>query len=117
MANMSIATDEGYIDRNSGNRMDKTEWHRVVADAITAGVPAGTPIQAVMEPTGMAWFPVARWLNGSGVEVIRVKGQRVKALRTYLSEHAKTDLADAHLLGAMPSIGPVPSVYLIHRYW
>ena len=30
VANMSIATDEGYIDRNSGNRVDKTEWHRVV---------------------------------------------------------------------------------------
>ncbi len=30
VANLSIATDEGYIDRNSGNRVDKTEWHRVV---------------------------------------------------------------------------------------
>ena len=30
VANMSIATDESYINRNSGNRVDKTEWHRVV---------------------------------------------------------------------------------------
>ena len=30
VANMSIATDEGYIDRNSGDRVDKTEWHRCV---------------------------------------------------------------------------------------
>ena len=30
VANMSIATDEGYVDRNSGDRVDKTEWHRVV---------------------------------------------------------------------------------------
>ena len=30
MANLSIATDEGYIDRQSGERVDKTEWHRVV---------------------------------------------------------------------------------------
>ena len=30
VANMSIATDEGYIDRQTGNRVDKTEWHRVV---------------------------------------------------------------------------------------
>ena len=30
MANMSIATDESYIDRNSGNREERTEWHRVV---------------------------------------------------------------------------------------
>ena len=30
VANMSIATDESYIDRNSGNKEDRTEWHRVV---------------------------------------------------------------------------------------
>ncbi len=31
VANVSIATDESYIDRNgSGERIDKTEWHRVV---------------------------------------------------------------------------------------
>ena len=29
VANMSIATDESYIDRNSGERVDRTEWHRV----------------------------------------------------------------------------------------
>ncbi len=30
VANLSIATDEGYVDRQSGDRIDKTEWHRVV---------------------------------------------------------------------------------------
>ena len=30
MANLSIATDEGYIDKQTGDRVDKTEWHRVV---------------------------------------------------------------------------------------
>ena len=30
VANMSVATDESYLDRNSGNRVDKTEWHRIV---------------------------------------------------------------------------------------
>ena len=30
VANLSIATDESYIERNSGNRVDRTEWHRVV---------------------------------------------------------------------------------------
>ena len=30
VANMSIATDESYLDRNSGSRVEKTEWHRVV---------------------------------------------------------------------------------------
>lgn len=60
---------------------------------------------AVMEPTGMSWFPVAKWLQRVGCEVIRVKGQRVKALRKYLSEHAKTDVLDAHVLGSLPGFG------------
>ena len=30
VANLSIATDESYIDRNSGNKEDRTEWHRIV---------------------------------------------------------------------------------------
>ena len=30
VANLSIATDESYIEKNSGNKIDKTEWHRVV---------------------------------------------------------------------------------------
>ena len=30
VANLSIATDESYIDRNSGDPVDRTEWHRVV---------------------------------------------------------------------------------------
>ncbi len=30
VANMSVATDESYISRQTGERVDKTEWHRVV---------------------------------------------------------------------------------------
>ena len=30
VANLSIATDESFIDKNTGNRVDKTEWHRVI---------------------------------------------------------------------------------------
>ena len=30
VANLSIATDESFTDRNSGDRVDRTEWHRVV---------------------------------------------------------------------------------------
>ena len=31
VANISIATDESYIDRQSGDRVDKTEWHRLIS--------------------------------------------------------------------------------------
>ena len=31
VCSMSLATDEGYKDKNSGQQVDKTEWHRVEA--------------------------------------------------------------------------------------
>ena len=73
------------------------------------GAAPDSAITAVMEPTGMAWFPVAHWLKLAGIKVIRVKGQRVRALHRYLSEHAKTDAADAYVLGAIPLFGGVPA--------
>ena len=30
VANLSVATDESYINKQTGERVDKTEWHRVV---------------------------------------------------------------------------------------
>lgn len=54
-------------------------------------------------------FPVAYWLRRAGIKVIRVKGQRVRALRRYLNEHTKTDAADAYVLGAIPMFGGVPA--------
>ena len=30
VANFSVATDESYTDRNSGDRVQRTEWHRIV---------------------------------------------------------------------------------------
>ena len=88
-------------------------WRAATAHPFLAGVrdglPPGGTVTAVMEPTGMAWFPVARWLEQAGIKVIRVKGQRVRALRRYLSEHAKTDAADAYVLGAIPFFGGVPA--------
>ena len=30
VANLSVATDESYLNKQSGERVDKTEWHRIV---------------------------------------------------------------------------------------
>lgn len=63
-------------------------------------------VWALMEPTGMAWYPIGHRLQRAGYRVIRVKGKRVKALRRYLSEYAKTDVADSKLLASIPNFGP-----------
>jgi transposase len=85
-------------------RHDPASLDAFVARAV-ADIGPDDSVLAVMEPTGMSWFPVAHRLADSGVTVTRVKGKRVKALRRYLSEHAKTDLADAHVLAAIPGFG------------
>jgi transposase len=72
---------------------------------IRDGLSPTDQVPVVMEPTGMSWFPVSHWVSRAGCNVIRVKGQRVKALRRYLCEHAKTDVLDAQVLGAMPAFG------------
>lgn len=36
VANFSVATDEGYRDRQTGQKVERTEWHRVVAWRQTA---------------------------------------------------------------------------------
>lgn len=106
---------------DDGRPLGKPIRFRLTSDSLAGlvarlrdGAVPGNTITAVMEPTGMAWFPVARWLRQDGISVIRVKGQRVQALRRYLSEHAKTDAADAYVLGAMPLFGgaPVDPVYV-----
>jgi transposase len=100
---------------DDGRPQPKSIRFRLTSDSLAGlvakfrdGLPAGSTITAVMEPTGMSWFPVARWLEQAGIKAIRVKGQRVRALRRYLSEHTKTDAADAYVLGALPLFGGVP---------
>jgi transposase len=116
--------DDGHaVGKPIRFRLTAADLTRVVT-CIKDGVSAETAITAIMEPTGMAWFPVAAWLQRAGIIVIRVKGQRVSALRRYLSEHTKTDAADAHLLGAMPGFGsrgldpvhvPTPPQHAVQR--
>ena len=97
--------DDGQpVGRPIRFRHDPGSLDAFVSRAI-ADIGPGDSVQAIMEPTGMSWFPVAHRLADGGVSVARVKGKRVKALRRYLSEHAKTDMADAHVLAAIPRFG------------
>lgn len=104
-------------------RLDPAALDAFIVRAVE-GLPAGSAVQALMEPTGMSWFPVAHRLADAGIAVTRVKGKRVRALRRYLSEHAKTDLADAHVLAAIPRFGgprldplhiPTPKSHALQR--
>jgi transposase len=48
-----------------------------------------------MEPTGLAWLPLAAELSRQGHKVYMPKPQKTHALRKFLAQHAKTDGIDA----------------------
>ena len=63
-------------------------------------------VQVVMEPTGMAWFPVAVYLMRHDVTVYLVNSQEVADLRRYYQRHAKSDRIDARVLARLPLVNP-----------
>jgi transposase len=52
-------------------------------------------VEFVMEPTGLAWLPLAAELSRRGHRVYLPKPQKTHALRKFLAQFAKTDAVDA----------------------
>ena len=69
------------------------------------GAPS-TEVQLVMEPTGMAWFPVAVYYARQAVPIYLVNSQEVADLRRYYQRHAKSDRIDARVLARLPLVNP-----------
>lgn len=53
------------------------------------------PVEFVMEPTGLAWLPLAAELSRRGHHVYLPKPAKTHALRKFLAQHTKTDAVDA----------------------
>ncbi|RMD70223.1 MAG: IS110 family transposase [Bacteroidetes bacterium] len=70
------------------------------------GAPADVRLVAVLEATGMAWYPVATYLEQQGVEVYRVNGQKTKDFRRFLWKHAGSDRIDSRVLAHLYTIAP-----------
>lgn len=65
------------------------------------------PLVLVMEPTGMAWFPLAAFaLRQPQVTVYLVNSQQVADLRRYYQKHHKSDRIDARVLVKLPVVSP-----------
>jgi transposase len=79
----------------------KTSAHEMSRLLTRAGVPVAE-IQVTMEPTGMAWYPVAVYLMRCGATVYLVNTRQVADLRRYFKRHSKSDRIDARVLAAVP---------------
>ena len=87
VANLSIATDESYIDRNgSGERIDKTEWHRVVTfqdgliDMLVRHAKKGRLVHAEGKLQTRRWKKDGEDSDRFSTEILVVPGHRIQFL-------------------------------------
>ena len=100
----AIVVDErgGFVSPPITFRTTPASLQRLLETAKRESLPG--ELQAVMEPTGMAWFPVAVFLTRQGVGVLVVNAQQVADLRRYYKKHAKSDRIDARVLAKLPIV-------------
>ena len=87
VANMSIATDESYIDRQGGgDRIDKTEWHRVVSfqsgliDMLEKHAKKGRLVYVSGKLQTRRWRKDGEDSDRFSTEILLVPGSRVQFL-------------------------------------
>ena len=86
VANMSIATDESYIDRQTGERVDRTEWHRVVTfqnglvDMLDKHAKKGRLIYVAGKLQTRRWRKDGEDSDRFSTEILLVPGGRVQFL-------------------------------------
>ena len=89
------------------------------------GVGEDEALRTVMEPTGLAWLPVASYFIQRGVIVYLVNGQQVNALRKFYKKYANSDRIAARVLARLPWVNPEalhplqlsPADYLSGQRW
>ncbi len=86
VANMSVATDESYLDRQSGQRIDKTEWHRVVSfqsgliDMLEKHAKKGRLVYVAGKMQTRKWRKDGEDSDRFSTEILLVPGGRVQFL-------------------------------------
>ena len=112
VANLSIATDEGYIDRNSGNKVDKTEWHRIVTfqdgliDMFEKHATKGRLVYVDGKLQTRRWSKPDEDGDRFSTEILVVPGHRVQFLDKPTGSGAQAEAEPTSVNGeAMPSGG------------
>ena len=86
VANMSIATDESYLNRQTGERVDKTEWHRLVTfqdgliDMLERNAKKGRLVHAEGKLQTRRWSKPGEDGDRFSTEILVVPGHKVQFL-------------------------------------
>jgi transposase len=73
---------------------------------VRQGALADSHLIAILEATGMAWYPVSVYLERHGVAVYRINGQKTKDFRRALWKHTGSDQIDSRVLARLYQIAP-----------
>jgi len=99
-----IADETGrFVSKVIEFATDVRDLEQLLAQARGQDVQEG--VKVVMEPTGMAWFPVAAYFaQQPNVVSYLVNTQQVADLRRFYKRHAKSDRIDCRLLARLPLV-------------
>ena len=92
-----------FIGKQLSFRARPADLDRLLSQA-RKDAPEDVVLIAILEATGMAWYPVVVYLERHGVLVYRVHGQKTKDLRRVLYKHAGSDLIDSRVLTRLYAI-------------
>ncbi len=94
-----------FIGRQITFRARPADLERLLRQA-RKKAPADIALIAILEATGMAWYPVSVYLERHGVHVFRVNGQKTKDFRRALWKHTGSDQIDSRVLARLYQIAP-----------
>ena len=86
VANFSVATDESFLDKNSGERQDRTDWHRVVTfqpgliDMLEKNAKKGRLVYVAGKLQTRRWRKDGEDSDRFSTEILLVPGGRVQLL-------------------------------------
>jgi transposase len=70
------------------------------------GLKGEVKLVAVLEATGMVWYPVSVYLHQRGVQVYRLNGQMTADLRRVYWRHTSSDCIDGRVLARLYQLAP-----------
>ena len=112
VANLSIATDESYIDKQSGERINRTEWHRVVTfqdglvTMLDKHAKKGRLVYVAGKLQTRKYRKTGEDLDRFSTEILLVPGGKVQFLDKPANGNANGNTAPAQTPAAAPAQAP-----------
>ena len=112
VANLSIATDESYIDKQSGERVDRTEWHRVVTfqtglvDMFEKHAKKGRLVYVGGKLQTRRYRKTGEEMDRFSTEILLVPGGKLQFLDKPANGNANGNTAPAQAPAAAPAQAP-----------